>query len=301
MKENFDDIIRRRWEAQQFPVDEQHRQDMARLLEGEKKRRGFVFWWYGGAAVALLLAAALWKFNSPSAVDMPRTENTESTEKYNEVQAKAKVENEVVLSKPNESLSGVAEVKAKAKAKDEEELKSGSSNTNQNVKTKSAPGSNKTKPGKVVADENQNGQTDSKLKPRTESAKETENVISNNESPIDPLQGGEGEAAGGGKSGSEIPTGGYKVELENPNQVAIVSEVAPIRVFPDSIEYDPWINAIYYNGTVRSLNKTKALEPLAIQEVKSMDSNAPGMIKPHTKLTHPLYLMAETGLGFVLA
>jgi hypothetical protein len=60
MKENFDDIIRRRWEAREFPVDARHREEMARLLNPERKRKGIVFWWFGGIAGLLLLSGVGW-------------------------------------------------------------------------------------------------------------------------------------------------------------------------------------------------------------------------------------------------
>jgi hypothetical protein len=158
------------------------------LLEGEKKRRGFVFWWYGGAAVALLLAVALWKFNSPGAVDTPRTENTGTTEKANE--AKAKAEEEYVSSGINEPVSAEAEAKAEAKAENVE-LKADPSNTNQNLKTKSSQSSNKTKPVKAGISNTQNSQTDSNLKPHTKAKQTTANEITKNQTQMTPFRGQE--------------------------------------------------------------------------------------------------------------
>ena len=290
MKENFDDIIRRRWEAQQFPVDEQHRQDMARLLEGEKKRRGFVFWWFGGAAVTLLSAIALFIYNAPQAEEkamLRHFDTLSAPPTQTQPRATAQQPAEAMLRAAQTHPGATAQQTAEEKV----ELKAGSSNTSHDVKSKSSQGSKKVVPINSTKNKSLDGQTDTKVKPRTSQRSEsTENILTNNE-----VGGTQQEA------GSEVPAGGYKVELENPNQVAILSEVAAIRVFPDSLEYDPWTNAIYRDGTVRSLNMTKELDPLAIQEVKTMDSNAPGMIKPQTKISHPLYLMAETGLGLVLA
>jgi hypothetical protein len=63
MKNNFDDLIREKWEEKQFPVDEQHRQDMLELLESNGRRKTVVFWWIGGLAVTLMIVASLMYLN----------------------------------------------------------------------------------------------------------------------------------------------------------------------------------------------------------------------------------------------
>lgn len=64
MRNNFDDILKRKWEQQSFPVDESHREEMIRLLEQQPKRKPLLFWWLGslgviGCSVALLIFASV--------------------------------------------------------------------------------------------------------------------------------------------------------------------------------------------------------------------------------------------------
>lgn len=55
MKENFDDILKRKWAEQHFAVDEQHREQMESLLDKRKRRGIFPLWWLG----AILLIGAV--------------------------------------------------------------------------------------------------------------------------------------------------------------------------------------------------------------------------------------------------
>src|SRR5262245_60170478 len=59
MKANFDDILKKRWEEKQFPVDESHRAEMLELLNRQKRRRVFPFWWLGGLVVLMSVAGYL--------------------------------------------------------------------------------------------------------------------------------------------------------------------------------------------------------------------------------------------------
>jgi hypothetical protein len=56
MKEDFDDILKRKWEEQRFPVDDDHRQQMIALLDGKKRKRIIPFWWLGGLGLSALVA-----------------------------------------------------------------------------------------------------------------------------------------------------------------------------------------------------------------------------------------------------
>lgn len=55
MKENFDDILKRKWEAQSFPVDQTDRENMISLLDAQKRRRIAPFWWIGGLGILALV------------------------------------------------------------------------------------------------------------------------------------------------------------------------------------------------------------------------------------------------------
>lgn len=58
MKNSFDDILKKKWEALQFPVDNDHRDDMIRLLDQHNRRRTGLFWWFGGIGGGIVIIAA---------------------------------------------------------------------------------------------------------------------------------------------------------------------------------------------------------------------------------------------------
>ena len=61
MKDNFDDILKSKWEQFHFPVDDKHRQDMIALLDNQKRRRkGLLWWWTGLAGVVVAVAFILY-------------------------------------------------------------------------------------------------------------------------------------------------------------------------------------------------------------------------------------------------
>lgn len=59
MKDNFDDILKNKWEQIHFPVDEKHRQDMISLLDNQKRRRTGLLWWWTGLGSAVVAIATL--------------------------------------------------------------------------------------------------------------------------------------------------------------------------------------------------------------------------------------------------
>lgn len=75
MKKAFDDLIRKRWEERDFPVDAQHRQEMATLLDSRKRRKLIPFWWWGGGFILVasgffLLSQTHW-FNHLAPAEKP--------------------------------------------------------------------------------------------------------------------------------------------------------------------------------------------------------------------------------------
>lgn len=58
MKNYFDDSFRKKWETIHFPVNEDHRSEMARLLEKPRRRKG-LFWWVTGLGLSILAIALL--------------------------------------------------------------------------------------------------------------------------------------------------------------------------------------------------------------------------------------------------
>jgi hypothetical protein len=291
MKENFDDILKRRWEERQFPVDDIHREEMAKLLERDKKRRGIIFWWVGSMAVIMIAGYFIWMNANPKG----EVKAEVKSEVKNEVKSDADVKSEVRTDEPltetsrdksvgsNSASSSMVNTKGNASTADVKSSHVEKQNTVKGKNTHSSPAKGTKTKAKDPITVNES---------KSSSKHKHDEVVKTNTTQQ------KAEEIGDSK---EAPAEGYKVELENPNQATILSKEAAIRVFPDSLEYDPWTNAIYRDGTVRSLNITRPVDDLEISEVESLSKHVPGNITPHTKVTHPLYFIAETGIGLVLA
>ena len=289
MKDNFDDIIKRRWEERQFPVDETHRQDMAKLLEGDNKRRGFIFWWLGSIAVVSVVAGYLLWTNMHSSPEPAKS--TTQVETGNIAIANESTSS-AISNAVDETSAAKVEPASSTNSMLENENGTSPSNAKSNIPTNTSSSkgkNNKSTYPKSIKTNDLDTNTAHNQKINNQKDQGIDKTITQQQG-TDPLNTKE-----------EIPEEGYKVELENPNQATIASKEAAIRVFPDSLEYDPWTNAIYRDGTVRSLNITKPIDDLNISEVENLNKPAPGEIKPHTKMTHPVYFIAETGIGLVLA
>ncbi len=64
MSNNFDDLLRKKWEEKNFPVDPDHRQEMINLLEKNGRRKVGFFWWIGGLLMAVSVMSAVFYLNS---------------------------------------------------------------------------------------------------------------------------------------------------------------------------------------------------------------------------------------------
>lgn len=56
MKNYFDDSLRKKWESFHFPVNEDHRAEMAKMLDQPRRRRG-IFWWVTGLGLSVMSIA----------------------------------------------------------------------------------------------------------------------------------------------------------------------------------------------------------------------------------------------------
>ena len=66
MKTEFDDILKKKWDAVRFPVDPQHREEMARLLDSRNRRRGGFIWWLSGLLLLVAIGGVLAYINLSS-------------------------------------------------------------------------------------------------------------------------------------------------------------------------------------------------------------------------------------------
>src|SRR5687768_10779848 len=59
MKNSFDEILKKKWENIQFPIDDDHRNEMITLLDQQNRRRTGLFWWFGGIGGSIVIIAAV--------------------------------------------------------------------------------------------------------------------------------------------------------------------------------------------------------------------------------------------------
>jgi hypothetical protein len=59
MKTEFDDILKKKWDSAKFPVDPEHREEMARLLDSRNRRRGGLIWWLRGLLLLIAFGGVL--------------------------------------------------------------------------------------------------------------------------------------------------------------------------------------------------------------------------------------------------
>jgi hypothetical protein len=64
MSDDFDNKLRDKWEQKQFPVDDNHRQQMIALLDAQQRRKRGIIWWFGGAGIAIIGIGLIGLFNA---------------------------------------------------------------------------------------------------------------------------------------------------------------------------------------------------------------------------------------------
>jgi hypothetical protein len=318
MKENFDDIIRRRWEERPYPVDPEHREEMTIVLDEQKRRKGFPFWWLSG--LVLMLAIGVFgimemrdhkveaKAKAEAEVTSPLGRSGQNAEAGENQEFMAKEQNAIsenqelrdeenIAATKNSNLNSSLQNNTRVNQKDRRTRLNDRNRMNEANAPARRMDVNETKTKSPSERSGQKAKAEAKAKSGAEAQVEEKAMTNVDGEKINSRE----EEIKSAQESNLPPDGGYRVELENPGEVRIVSDIATIRVFPDSIEYDPWTNAIYHNGTVRSLNVTKPVASLKASEVNFTSDNHPGEIKSVKNNTHPIYLLAEAGAGMVLA
>ena len=284
MKENFDDILKRKWEEQHFPVDEQHRADMIALLDGQKRRRIVPFWWLGGLGLAAIFAGyfMLSQQAPPSpegqeqsgSLDMKsagNTEistgfslNTEANEPANRVIEKSTIDN------GNNTIVPAAVNTDQA------------TNTNTNKQAKAiAPSTPKSKQVKEIAKPVQPNQ------PEQAASKPVIPITQATEQPVSvPAVIG------------TAPDGTFRVDDAAARSYQIVSKAASVTVEDPEADIMPYIPP--KPGSRASVNVNE-IDLLELSGIHYAADYTPGQIKPQTSFNHMVYLFGEAGAGIILA
>ena len=277
MKEDFDDILKRRWEERSFPVDDGHRADMIELLNKQKRRRAFPFWWFGGLAI-LLLAGGFFMYTQKSA---PPVENIQQSKDSKQSVASDEIEiaagKEESQSHENEirksSLSAANNSKSNSVIENVGEQGNQLSSTNGNQSAKKAHSSKSS-----TTQKNDVART-SKTKPSKTQAP----TLKNSNEALAPSE--------------KI----YLVDEEAVHSYKIVSTPAAVIVEPEpEWEYNPNIQKSPV-AAQRNSFLSPMVDPLAMGGIFYLHSDQMNTIEPKATRANSFYLFGELGTGLILA
>ncbi|MBK9104423.1 MAG: hypothetical protein IPL92_07600 [Saprospiraceae bacterium] len=288
MKENFDDILKRKWEEQHFPVDEQHRADMIALLDGQKRRRIVPFWWLGGLGLAAIFAGyfMLSQQAPPSpdgqqqsvSLDVKSSGNTEiSTGSSLNTEANEPANSEIEKSTINNGNNTIVPA-----AVNTDQAANTNTNTNSNKQAKAlAPSTPKSKQVKEVA--------------KPVQPKQTEQAAPK---PAIPITQTTGQPVSLPAAIGTAPDGTFRVDDSAARSYQIVSKAASVTVEDPEADIMPYIPPKPGSRTSFNVNEIDLLELSGIHYAADY---TPGQIKPQTSFKHMVYLFGEAGAGIILA
>lgn len=294
MKDNFDDILRRKLEEQHFPVDDTHRQEMIELLNGKKRRGIFPFWWLGSLVIVAALAGYF--FVSEQQILQPanpvqKDEIREATP-VTESQQTPAIAN--AQASQNSSVKMAEEV---ASIKEHQPINSSTSNTS-TLNTSTVNNSTINTSTLSTSTVNTSTINTSTINPST---------LNQSTSPQTP-----GSAITSGTQEKEQSTtteapATYQVEGEILSNYTIVSQAVAVTIEdPDAyLQHEPETeleneNELLLFPAERSTRHTAFIDPMEIAGVAYTSNSGMHKIAPQTAYRKLFYLFGEAGFGMVL-
>ena len=277
MKENFDDILKRRWEERSFPVDDGHRAEMIELLNKQKRRRAFPFWWFGGLAI-VLMAGGFFMYTQKSA---PPVENIQQS----------KDAKQSTSSDRTEIASGKGENQLYENELTNSSLSAANNNETNSAIVKAA------EPGSQLS--STNGNQSAKKAHTSKSSNTKKNNISTKSETKPSITG---VTTGINSNALSAPSDKiYLVDEEAVHSYKIVSTPAAVIVEPEpEWEYNPNVQratvAMQRNSTLSPI-----VDPLAMDGIFFLHSDQMNSIKPQATSANSFYLFGEVGTGLILA
>lgn len=262
MNNNFDDILREKWEEKQFPVDPVHRQQMLDLLEKNNRRKPLIFWWLGGLLMMVVMAGFIFLLNNNQIAkeDLHPTPSTLKEQNYDVAQFD---ESRVEANKNELASTGVvkdesAPKKVQAMPAENNASSNKSSNQSKSTVTKSSKPSSQ-KPSKNSNQIQDASSHQSEIFPIAPNSKNSDEIVIRQESPI------------------------------------FVSDAFKVVVLADDDQLEDQSSDIVQ----RNSYITAPIESLLISEQPVSHKDFISAIKPSESNFHYLRLFAETGLGFI--
>jgi hypothetical protein len=297
MKDNFDDILKRKLEEQHFPVDDTHRQEMIELLNGKKRRGILPLWWLGSLVIVASLAGYFF------------IAEQEGLQPDNPIQ-KDEIRKATPVTEAQQTPSiASAPLSQNATLKNDEEGTSitapqpiNPSTVNSSTVNKSTINSSTVNPSTINPESTFNSST-------INSSTVNSSTV-NPESTVNPKSPGSAIASGKEESepseATNAPTT-YLVEGEILTSHTIVSQAAAVTIEdPDAyLQSEPEAtmeneNSLLILPQERLTRHTAFVEPLEVSGVEYTSNTGMNKIMPQTAFRKSMYLFGEAGVGMVL-
>lgn len=277
MKENFDDIIKRKWEHMQFPVDENHRADMIQLLDQQKRRRGVFFWWLGGLLI-VIVAGSMFLLSPNQGNDQEaNTFNSAQTDLNATTTTKTAPQqlSTVGESKANQQIDNTSEIQANPVTTDEAGLstvqiksESNKSNTTTDVEQAKARANSVKEKEQEPSAKSTKQHTIQQASPVRETKPDITVLVP--EESIDPV----------------TPKQVNKYSISESNE-SITNDIIAQIISPAS------------NIQVRDISLLIPIQSLPVSLIDVEHNTLSPVVKPGFTKEHPFSLFAEAGVGYV--
>lgn len=293
MKENFDDILKRKWEQKQFPVDEGHRAQMLELLDKKDRKRMFPFWWLGSLVVVAGLSAYFF-FQSPQTASQnaPAITSEEPASNAEQTIGQQPVQDDQAQTLVNQPSNNETANEYSATA----------------ISTTDSSDPLTYKP---VAE---TGQTSS-VKSATSAGTSTESSASIKSNPTSANP----KKANATTPKTKVPTASTATQATKPDQASVTPSEALQRL-PNSLENTPVTATvdIVTNQTTEGEEVIAEEMPAAVQDIRTpidigpldmlpavslsyVSSLSPGPVVPEVKPHRYLSIFGEAGTGLIMA
>ena len=283
MKENFDDILKRRWEERSFPIDDGHRTEMIEHLNNQKHRRAFPLWWFGGLAIVLMTGG----FILYTQMGTPPVENIQQLKDIKQ-----------------SSVSDKTEIAATTEEKPVDAIESGSTTSTTYINSQTISASEESKQTGNSKSTKTESISTSSLKPSNPTSTQRKHTQSRaNSNTI---------AASGTSPANTVPSLSpstpitpvaktYLVDEEAAQSYTIISKPAAVIVEAEpEMEYIPNIQKTPI-AAQRNSFLTPMVDPLAMDGIFYLQSDLMNNMEPKPLSTRSFYLFGELGSGLVLA
>lgn len=265
MKNRFDDILKRRWEQIQFPVEDTHRNEMIQLLNRNKRRKTGFIWWGSGVVLLLAISGILWFHDSDKAVkDNVQPENSRTSSEINNDRASETKKGTEIILKPSTGNQ-----------------QKGNSFEN-NTSSLAYLNRSTVKEKKVELD--QGIQVYSQAKSREDASKlPLETIKEDRQTPNKNVMLPDSEVDSKAMLSPELSNDGEQNNTNSNNNTIPLAGNTSI--------------ALYTNERIAGISPS--IESIAISFIESPIEGIASPIAPVVKLTHPFHLFVETGIGYI--